>query len=166
MIIRITSGAPGVTVGIGQAVGQVAEGPLALLLVGDYGTGKTTFVKGFAKGLGVTEVVRSPSFNILKRYSTGRTVLVHADLYRTKSDPDIEELGLLDIVTARGILAIEWPGRYLPPPQEMPAVAITFSYPPGASRDKAETEQRNLEFSWDDDCPGRIPEVLRAIAAR
>ena len=164
MIQRLVSGSAKVTRGIGEAIGRVAEGPLAILLVGDYGTGKTTFVQGLAAGLGIIEPVRSPSYNILKRYDTGRCPLVHADLYRTRSNPDIEELGILDILTARGILAVEWPGRYLPPIKEMPNIAINLSYPPG-KLDEAAGERRNLEMSWREDCPPGVIGVLRALTA-
>jgi len=165
MITRLVSGGANVTKGIGEAIGRAATGPLAIMLVGDYGTGKTTFVQGLAVGLGIVEPVRSPSYNIMKRYDTGRFPLVHADLYRTRSNPDIEELGILDILTAHGILAIEWPGRYLPPVQEMPNISINFSYPPGGPEGES-VDRRNLEINWVDDCPPAIVGVLRALAAR
>jgi tRNA threonylcarbamoyladenosine biosynthesis protein TsaE len=166
MHLRLTSGGPDVTRGIGEAVGRIAEGPLALLLVGDYGTGKTTFVQGLARGLAIPGPVRSPSFNILKRYDGGRLVLVHADLYRTRSEPDIEELGIPDILTAHAILAVEWPGRYLPPAREMPNVSVTFSVPASTAGKRADEGRRNLEFSWQSDCPEAVAEVLGALAAR
>lgn len=166
MLARLVSGSPQVTVGIGAALGRVAEGPLALLLSGDYGTGKTTFVQGLAAGLGVSEVVRSPSFTILKRYNSGRVPLVHADLYRTQSDPDIEELGIFDILTVQGILAVEWPGRYLPPAREMPNIAIQFSFPANVlDAAGGHSQHRNLELSWGNDCPLKLMEVLNALAA-
>jgi tRNA threonylcarbamoyladenosine biosynthesis protein TsaE len=161
---RLVSRSPEITRGIGEAIGRVAEGPLALLLVGDYGTGKTTFVQGLAVGLGITGPVRSPSYNILKRYDSGRLVLVHADLYRTRSAPDIEELGMLDIITARGILAVEWPGRYIPPVQEMPTINMRLSFPASAGTDS--TDQRSIEFTWQEDCPSMVREVLRALGRR
>jgi tRNA threonylcarbamoyladenosine biosynthesis protein TsaE len=166
MIARVVSSSPQVTRGVGEALGRVASGPLALLLVGDYGTGKTTFVQGLAVGLEVADVVRSPSFNILKRYDSGRLPLVHADLYRTQSDPDIEELGILDILQSAGILAVEWPGRYLPPAREMPNISIQFSFATGNIAAPTEDSQlRVLDFSWREDCPARIAEVLSALAA-
>lgn len=166
MPVRLVSSGPQVTKDAGAALGEAAEGPLALLLSGDYGTGKTTFVQGLAVGLGVSEVVRSPSFNILKRYNSGRLPLVHVDLYRTQSTPDIEELGLDEILTDQGILAVEWPGRYLPPAREMPSIAVQFSFPEHMP-DPAGGHSllRILEFGWGDDCPPRMVEVLSALAA-
>lgn len=165
MIKRVVSTSPQITRGIGEALGRVAKGPLAILLVGDYGTGKTTLVQGLAAGLGVTGPVRSPSYNILKRYDSGRVPLVHADLYRTRSNPDIEELGILDILAANGILAVEWPGRYMAPVQEMPTLSISFTYPPHVPAGGDEVLNRNLEFSWGPDCPKSIVGVLHAFTA-
>jgi len=166
MITRVVSSSPQVTRGVGEALGRVVKGPLALLLVGDYGTGKTTFVQGLAVGLEITDVVRSPSFNILKRYDSGRLPLVHADLYRTQSEPDIEELGILDILQASGILAVEWPGRYLPPAREMPSISIQFSFVAGAFTAPGEDSlHRVLDISWREDCPVRAAEVLSALAS-
>jgi len=165
MIARVVSSSPHVTRGVGEALGRVASGPLALLLVGDYGTGKTTFVQGLAVGLDITDVVRSPSFNILKRYDSGRLPLVHADLYRTQSEPDIEELGILDILQASGILAVEWPGRYLPPAREMPSISIQFSFAAEIAAPGEDSQLRVLDISWREDCPARAAEVLNALAS-
>ncbi len=164
---RLISTSPQVTRSFGEALGRVARGPLAILLAGDYGTGKTTFVQGLAAGLGVSGPVRSPSYNIVKRYSDGRCILVHADLYRTHSAPEIEELGLTEIIAAEGILAVEWPGRYLPPAREMPSLTINFGYlaKPGLATE-AEAILRRLDVSWTDDVPELLQGVLRALAAR
>jgi len=170
--LRLTSGSAEITRGIGEALGRAATGPLAFLLTGDYGTGKTTFVQGLARGLDIAGPVRSPSYNILKRYS-GRLVLVHADLYRTRSAPEVDELGIHEIAAADGILAVEWPGRYLPPLSEMPCIAVSFSFPAdmplsrhSACAGEEVDTRRNLEFQWQDDCPATIKAVLHALAAR
>lgn len=166
MNLRLTSGGAQVTRGIGEALGRAAQGPLLLLLTGDYGSGKTTFVQGLAAGLGITEPVRSPSYNILKRYASGRLVLVHADLYRTRSLADIGELGIFEILPPDGILAIEWPGSYLPPAADMPTLTVGMSMPPAVpGSEDASADLRRIEFYWDDRCPGAVQEVLRALAA-
>jgi tRNA threonylcarbamoyladenosine biosynthesis protein TsaE len=164
---RLISTGPQVTRSFGEALGRVAQGPLAILLSGDYGTGKTTFVQGLAAGLGIAGPVRSPSYNILKRYSDGRCILVHADLYRTQSAPEIEELGLTEIIAAEGILAVEWPGRYLPPAREMPSLTINFSYlsKTGLPAD-SDAEHRRLDVSWTDNVAETLKGVLVALAAR
>ena len=82
-----------------------------LLLSGDLGAGKTTFVRGLAEGLGINPGdVSSPTFTLVHEYRGGGLTLYHADLYRLErtatGDLGLEELGVRD-----GVLAIEWPDR-------------------------------------------------------
>ncbi|MDD5617743.1 MAG: tRNA (adenosine(37)-N6)-threonylcarbamoyltransferase complex ATPase subunit type 1 TsaE [Candidatus Omnitrophica bacterium] len=94
-------------------------------LFGDLGSGKTTFVKGLAKGLGLTARINSPSFVILKVYSLKIKIsknktaasLYHFDLYRLKSLKELEDTGFEDFVNDNGISIIEWAdkaGKLLP----------------------------------------------------
>ncbi len=78
-----------------------------ILLFGDLGAGKTTFVQGLAKGLGVPEdyYVSSPTFALINEYP-GRLPLYHVDLYRLEPE-DVEELGLPELAE-RGIMVVEW----------------------------------------------------------
>ena len=75
---------------------------------GDLGAGKTTFIKGLAKGLLINEVVQSPTFNIMKVYFSGSRPLIHIDAYRlVDNDADI---GLDEYIGyEKGITVIEWP---------------------------------------------------------
>lgn len=166
MSVRLVSGGTKITRGIGEALGRVVSGPLAILLIGDYGTGKTTFVQGLAAGLGIAGPVRSPSYNIMKVYSSGRIVLVHADLYRTRSMPEIEELGLAEIAGPGAIIAVEWPGRYMAPARMMPTLTVCLGFPPGVPGQEEHPNRRQLEFIWSDDVPHPVQEVLHALAAR
>jgi len=86
------------------------RGGEVVLLSGELGTGKTTFVRGLARGLGVdAEEVSSPTFVLLTTYP-GRLSLHHADLYRLGGDDD-RELGLEELPGKQGVLAIEWAER-------------------------------------------------------
>ncbi len=83
-----------------------------ILLKGDLGAGKTTFVQLLAKALEVDdeEYVSSPSFALLHEY-TGRIPLFHMDLYRLSGEDDVEAAGLLDYFHENGLCLVEWPDR-------------------------------------------------------
>jgi tRNA threonylcarbamoyladenosine biosynthesis protein TsaE len=86
-----------------------------VLLFGELGAGKTAFVRGLARGLGVSgEDVSSPTFVLLTRYR-GRLVLHHADLYRLGTGGE-DELGLEELPGRQGVLAVEWAERIARPP--------------------------------------------------
>ncbi|WP_028977638.1 tRNA (adenosine(37)-N6)-threonylcarbamoyltransferase complex ATPase subunit type 1 TsaE [Sporolactobacillus terrae] len=76
-----------------------------LTLSGDLGAGKTVFTKGLAKGLGIDEMVNSPTFTIVKEYHSGRIALYHMDVYRIS---DEEDIGLEDYFEQDGVTVIEW----------------------------------------------------------
>jgi tRNA threonylcarbamoyladenosine biosynthesis protein TsaE len=82
-----------------------------LLLVGDLGTGKTTFTQGLARGLGVTDPVTSPTFTLVSAYPCPpgpiRTLL-HADLYRLDRIQDVVDLGLGEMVDDDSVAVVEW----------------------------------------------------------
>ena len=82
-----------------------------LALHGDLGVGKTTFVQGLARGLGVTDPVTSPTFNIFTLYKGASRTLVHMDAYRLESDRQIDALMLEDFLVSPWILAVEWPEK-------------------------------------------------------
>ena len=92
-----------------QMAGALTSGDV-LLLTGDLGAGKTTFVRGLARGLGVSIGVKSPSFAIHLRYP-GSLPLHHLDLYRLGSSRDLSELGLEDVLERDGVTVIEWGER-------------------------------------------------------
>ena len=69
------------TLRYGERLGEKIHRPVTVLMYGDLGAGKTTFTQGLAKGLGITRVITSPTFTIMKMYR-GRVPLVHIDAYR------------------------------------------------------------------------------------
>lgn len=91
-------------------LGQSLQSGLTLLLVGDLGAGKTTFVQGLAKGLDIKDRVNSPTFVIMKEYQ-GRLPLVHIDAYRLEGIQ--QDLGFDDDFSNDSIIVIEWPQYYL-----------------------------------------------------
>ncbi len=82
-----------------------------LALHGDMGVGKTTFVQGLARGLGVLERVTSPTFAIYSVHQGGLRPLIHLDAYRLENERQIEALLLDDFLVSPYCLAIEWPER-------------------------------------------------------
>ena len=96
-------------------VDQIRRGvmslPLIYCLSGDLGSGKTTFAQGFARGLGITTRLLSPTFIIVRRYEIPQTALwfYHLDLYRVEHEKELETLGIREILqNPSAIVAIEW----------------------------------------------------------
>ncbi len=80
---------------------------MVICLDGELGSGKTVFVKGFAKALGIKETVTSPTFSLVKEYYDGEMPLFHMDVYRL--DDSNKNFGLDDYLNQDGVCIIEWP---------------------------------------------------------
>ncbi len=133
LVYRLISTSPDHTRKIAEQIGRLARPHLLIALTGDLGSGKTCFVQGLARGLEVADAryVTSPSYTIIQSY-TGRLVLHHVDLYRLGGG-DIEDIGLLDIMSEPAVTAIEWSERL---EDDLPAerLAIDIQYRAEASR--------------------------------
>jgi tRNA threonylcarbamoyladenosine biosynthesis protein TsaE len=90
---------------------QVLKAGDLVLLTGEIGSGKTTFVQALAEALGVRDRVTSPSFVLHAVYESGRVPLSHVDLYRLDSDEEVEGVGLEDYLDT-AITTVEWADRY------------------------------------------------------
>lgn len=93
---------------IGRKLGEQAAPGQVFCFFGDLGVGKTIFSQGFAKGLGVDDIVNSPTFTIVKEYDDGRLPLYHFDVYRIGDVDEMEEIGYDEMVYGNGVCLIEW----------------------------------------------------------
>lgn len=88
---------------------------VVLELKGELGSGKTTFLQGFARGLGIKEKILSPTFILMKKFqipSSKLSYFYHIDCYRLKKEKDLESLGFKEIIkNPENIIAIEWPEK-------------------------------------------------------
>lgn len=104
----ITRG-PSQTIDLGRALGECLKKGDAVALYGELGSGKTTFIKGLAAGLGAerTKGVRSPTFVLLNLYK-GKLPIYHIDLYRVQSLDRLHDIGYEDYAFGDGVMVIEW----------------------------------------------------------
>ena len=93
---------------LGESLGRAAEPGTVYTLTGDLGVGKTVFTQGFARGLGVTEHVNSPTFTIVQEYGDGRLPFYHFDVDRIGDIEEMDEIGYEDYFYGDGVCLIEW----------------------------------------------------------
>ena len=122
---------------VGEQLARQLRPGTVVLLYGELGAGKTALVRGLARGLGApTAAVSSPTFTLIQDYSGTDVTLYHVDLYRV-SPPELDELGLEELVSGDGIVAIEWAERWAGRPDDVCEVWI----------EHAGDERRSIRFS-------------------
>ena len=102
------SNTPQETFELGKRLGAEAKPGQVYCLDGDLGVGKTVFTQGFARGLGITGPVNSPTFTIVQQYEEGRLPLYHFDVYRIGDISEMDEIGYEDCFYGSGVSLIEW----------------------------------------------------------
>lgn len=116
----------------GEQLARTLKPGSVVLLYGELGAGKTAFVRGMARGLGADpDEVSSPTFTIVQEYPGSRAALYHVDLYRLEP-AEIDDLGLDDLVSGDGIVAIEWADRW--PLRPTDALDVHFEHAGGDRR--------------------------------
>jgi len=107
------------TQALGRTLGELLRGGDVIGLSGPLGAGKTCFVQGLARGLGVAPgvAVTSPTFVLVAEYPA-RVWLRHADFYRVESYARLLDAGFDDLAAPDGVLVVEWPERF---PEALPA---------------------------------------------
>ena len=120
------------TFDIGMRLGSLLAPGDTVCLEGDLGSGKTCLTQGIGHGMGVRDVITSPTFVLINEYTTGQrgARLYHVDLYRIEREDDLVTLGLEDYIYGNGITVIEWAERardYMP--RERLWVTLTYLDP-------------------------------------
>ena len=96
---------------LGQALAEHLGPGAVVAFTGDLGAGKTAFVRGLARGLGIPDRVTSPTFTIVNEYEGGRLPLFHFDMYRLASSEELFDIGWEDYLARGGVCAVEWSGN-------------------------------------------------------
>ena len=122
---------------LGEKIGQKVQPGTVIALIGDLGTGKTTLTKSIARGLGVTETVTSPTFNIIREYRSGRLPLYHFDVYRIGDPDEMFELGYEEYFSGDGVCVVEWADLI---EELLPEDAVVIAIDRGASDEEREYE--------------------------
>ncbi len=106
MDYKITTYSEEETIELAQNIESEKFPNMVICLRGDLGSGKTVFTKGFASAMEIKEEITSPTFNIIKEYTSGDMPLYHMDVYRL--DGKVEDLGIEEYFTKKGVTIIEW----------------------------------------------------------
>lgn len=125
----------------GRAVGAALPRPAVITLAGDLGAGKTTLARALCAGLGVTDLdqVTSPTFSLVQQYPAPRGPITHVDLYRLRTDAELDALGWDELVATAPVLLIEWPERATATlPRDTIAISLTH--------DPLDPKRRNLRI--------------------
>jgi len=93
---------------LGEKIGRDLKGGEVLALYGELGSGKTTFIQGLAKGLGIEKRIISPTFIFVREYPFKGGIFYHVDLYRIEKEADARSLGLEEMFDSGAIIALEW----------------------------------------------------------
>jgi tRNA threonylcarbamoyladenosine biosynthesis protein TsaE len=109
----LRSRSPEETQGIGERLGARLGPGAVIACTGELGAGKTCFLQGLARGLGVTGDVTSPTFVLINQYR-GRLPVYHLDAYRTESLTELAELGIEEMLEGDGVTVVEWADKLLP----------------------------------------------------
>lgn len=115
----VTTRSAAETEAVGESLAAVVVPGLSLFLSGELGAGKTTFVRGFLRGLGWRGKVGSPTFTLIEPYEAASVPVYHFDLYRLRVPDELEAIGFRDYFDGRGVCVVEWPeraGTLLAPP--------------------------------------------------
>jgi tRNA threonylcarbamoyladenosine biosynthesis protein TsaE len=132
------------TLDLARAVGELLRPGDVISLVGELGAGKTVFARGVARALGVTDLVVSPTFTIVREYE-GRVPLVHVDVYRIDAVQELHDLGFEEVVRDDAVTLVEWGDKV---DGLLPGDRLDVRLVPGAADDERVVELEGHGHSW------------------
>jgi tRNA threonylcarbamoyladenosine biosynthesis protein TsaE len=109
---KFTSTSPEETQAAGERLAQTLGPGAVVALTGELGAGKTCFVQGLARALGVTTRATSPTFVLVNEYR-GRLPIHHVDAYRVANVAELIDVGLLELIDGEGVTVVEWADKAL-----------------------------------------------------
>jgi tRNA threonylcarbamoyladenosine biosynthesis protein TsaE len=118
------------TLDLGEKLSKKLNPQSIVLLNGPIGAGKTSFVKGIAKGLSISEDITSPTFAISHHYFSGKIPLIHLDLYRLENISSAKEVFFSEeeeALQSKAILVIEWPELIEPLIEDFWKIEISYA---------------------------------------
>jgi tRNA threonylcarbamoyladenosine biosynthesis protein TsaE len=156
-VVRARTRSVDATRDLAHEMARLAAAGDIIVLAGDLGTGKTAWVQGFARGLGVTDTVTSPSFTLVRPYEGDRLRLLHADVYRLDWLREVVDLGLVEELDDRAVACIEW-GDLAEPALPADFLEVRLSY--GVGDDDRDVTVRAVGAAW----LARLADVGKALS--
>lgn len=154
-MIRARTKSPEDTRALAAELAPLARAGDVILLAGDLGSGKTVFVKGFGRALGVTEPITSPTFTLVRCYE-GDLPLVHVDVYRLDHLQEVVELGISELLDSGMVAVVEWGDVVAPTlPADFLEVRLEF----GDADDERSLQIRAVGPTWS----AKMAAVARAL---
>ncbi len=127
----------------GRRLGEYATPGTIIAMIGDLGTGKTTLSKAIAEGLGVQELITSPTFAIVQQYDSGRLPFYHFDVYRIGDSEEMYELGYEEYFFGQGVTVVEWADQIM---SLIPKGTLTIHLTYGDNLENPEERIYNIEY--------------------
>ena len=144
------------TKALAAALAELARPGDLLLLSGDLGAGKTAFAQGFGRGLGVEELITSPTFTLAREYQGGRVRLHHLDVYRMEDMAELFDVDLPELLDDNAVVVVEWGDAIL---AAVPADYLEVALRLGEGDDDRVLELRPVGPSW----AARVKAVATAV---
>jgi tRNA threonylcarbamoyladenosine biosynthesis protein TsaE len=155
--VKARTRSPEATRALGAAIAAWLRPGDVVALVGELGSGKTTFVQGVAAGLGITARIVSPTFTIVREYE-GRVPLAHVDVYRLDRLQELHDLGFEELLDGEWVTVVEWGDAV---ERALPAEHLAVSLEPGAAPEERIVEVHAQGAAWRD----RRDAIEAAVAA-